>query len=62
MRKVWLCVTVVLALAASGCAYCPGCYVLNQGFKALTGGNLPCHGPSDTKKTSEAPPPEAPRP
>ena len=42
-----------LALAAGGCNLCPGCYLANQGFKALTGRNLPCHGPSSPKKPAE---------
>lgn len=48
-----LVLAAALALAASGCSLCPGCYVLNQGFKALTGSNLPCHGPSSPKKPAE---------
>ncbi len=48
---------LALALAASGCGLCPGCYLLNQAYKAIAGSNLPCHGPSGARKPPE---PQAP--
>ncbi len=45
---------LAVALAAGGCAYCPGCYVLNQGFRALTGSDMPCHSLMGGGKAKEA--------
>lgn len=48
---------LALALAASGCQYCPGCYVLNKGFQALTGSDMPCHSLMGGGKAKEPQPP-----